>query len=73
MALAGMGLARMGEFHIREDLRSGALVEVLGDAVEGDLEDVHALFLGGERLPHRIRVFLDFMVPRLRAFLDSGV
>lgn len=72
LALAGMGLARMGEFHIREDLRTGALVEVLADAVEGDSEDVHALFLGGERLPHRVRAFLDFMTPPLRAFLDAA-
>lgn len=73
MALAGMGLARMGEFHIREDLRSGALFEVLSEAVEGDAEDVHALFLGAERMPHRVRAFLDFMTPRLRAFLDEGM
>lgn len=72
MALAGMGLARIGEFHVREDLRSGALVEVLGDAVPPDTEDIHALFFGGERLPHRVRVFLDFMAPRLRAFLRDA-
>jgi DNA-binding transcriptional LysR family regulator len=72
MALAGMGLARMGEFHIREDLASGALIEVLGDAVSGDSEDVHAVFLGGDHIPRRVRAFLDFMVPRLRAFLDMA-
>jgi DNA-binding transcriptional LysR family regulator len=72
MALAGMGLARIGEFHIREDLRSGALVEVLAEAVLADTEDVHALFFGGERLPHRVRVFLDFMAPRLRTFLAEA-
>ena len=69
MALAGMGLARMGEFHVREDLRQGALVEVLTEAVAGDSEDVHALYLGGPHLPHRLRAFLDFMSPRLRQFL----
>lgn len=69
MALAGMGLARMGEFHIREDLRAGRLVEVLRAATVGDTEDIHALFLGGEHIPHRVRAFLDFMTPRLRAFL----
>lgn len=71
MALAGMGLARMGEFHIRQDLRAGTLVEVLAEAIQGDTEDIHALFFGGERLPHRVRVFLDFMAPRLRAFLGD--
>lgn len=72
MALAGMGLARMGEFHIREDLRTGALVEVLAEAVAGDTEDIHALFFGGARLPQRVRVFLDFMAPRLRTFLGQA-
>lgn len=72
MALAGVGLARMGEFHIRDDLRSGALVEVLSDATAGDSEDVHALFLGTERMPQRVRAFLDFLSPKLRAFLQMG-
>ncbi len=72
MALAGMGLARLGEFHVREDLRSGRLVEVLAEAVLGETEDVHALFLGGENAPHRVRVFLDFVIPRLRASLAAG-
>ncbi len=72
MALAGMGLARMGEFHIRDDLRSGALVEVLAEAVAGDSEDVHAVFLGGDHMPRRVRALLDFMTPRLRAFLDAA-
>lgn len=71
MALAGMGLARMGEFHVRKDLQAGTLVEVLAESVEGDTEDIHALFFGGERLPHRVRVFLDFMAPQLRAFLGD--
>lgn len=71
MALAGLGLARMGEFHIREDLRSGALVEVLPEATAGDSEEVHALFLGTERMPQRVRAFLDFMTPRLRAVFQG--
>lgn len=70
MALAGLGLARMGEFHIRDDLRRGALVEVLAEATAGDHEDVHALFLGTERMPQRVRAFLDFMTPRLRGLLS---
>lgn len=72
MAVAGMGLARMGEFHIREDLRTGALVEVLPEATAGDTEDVHAVFLGGERVPQRVRAFLDFTAPRLRGFLAQA-
>ena len=72
MALAGVGLARMGEFHIRQDLAEGRLVEVLAQSVQGDTEDIHALYLGGDHVPHRVRVFLDFMTPRLRAFLRGA-
>ncbi|CCA90742.1 LysR family transcriptional regulator [Novosphingobium sp. PP1Y] len=69
LALAGMGLARLADFHVREDIAEGRLVEVLGDAGHGDEEEVHALYLGGQRMPQRIRLFLDFMVPRLQAFM----
>ena len=69
MAVAGMGIARMGEFHIREDLAAGRLIEILPEAVIGDTEDIHAVFPGGRHVPHRVRAFLDFMTPRLRDFL----
>ena len=72
MAIAGVGLARLGEYHARADLLEGRLVEVLNDAVSGDEEEIHALFLGGERVPHRVRVFLDFTAPLLQAFLANA-
>ncbi|NHF74349.1 LysR family transcriptional regulator [Paracoccus xiamenensis] len=71
MAVAGMGLARMGEFHIRDDLAAGRLVEILPEATLGDTEDIHAIFPGGRHVPHSVRAFLDIMTPRLRAFLDG--
>ncbi len=73
MALAGVGLARMGDYHVRADLAAGRLVEVLADVVEPDEEEIHAVFLGAPRMPQRVRVFLDFVVPRLQRFLDTGV
>lgn len=69
MAVAGVGLARLGDYHARDDLAAGRLVEVLADAVVGDEEEINALYLGGPRLPHRVRAFLDFVCPRLQAFL----
>lgn len=69
MAVAGMGIARMGEFHIREDLAAGRLTEILPEPVLTDTEDIHAVFPGGRHVPHRVRAFLDFMTPRLRDFL----
>ena len=72
MAIAGVGLARLGDYHVRDDIASGRLVEVLSTAVEGDDEQIHAIYLGGPRLPHRVRVFLDFVTPRLHRFLERG-
>ena len=71
MTLAGIGLGRMGDYHVRADLAAGRLVEVLADVVDPDEEEVHAIFLGGPRMPQRVRVFLDFVVPRLQQFLDN--
>ncbi len=72
MALAGVGLARLGDYHARADIAAGRLVEVLAQAVEGDEEQINAVYLGGTRLPQRVRLFLDFMVPRLQAFLQEA-
>ncbi|GBQ35064.1 LysR family transcriptional regulator [Gluconacetobacter azotocaptans] len=72
MVLAGVGLGRLADFHVRPDIRAGRVVEVLAEAGQGEMEDVHALYLGGPRVPQRIRLFLDFMVPRLQAFLRDA-
>ena len=72
LAVAGVGLARLGDYHARADLAAGRLVEVLAAAEVGDEEQVAALYLGPQRLPARVRVFLDFFVPRLRTFMAEG-
>lgn len=69
LAVAGAGLARLSEYHVREDLAAGRLVEVLADAGAGDEEEIHALYLGSHHLPYRVRAFLDFICPRLQAAL----
>lgn len=71
LALLGLGLARLAEFHVAADLGAGRLVAVLDDTVR-DEEEVHALYMGREHAPGRIRAFLDFMTPRLRRMLAPG-
>ncbi len=66
MAMAGLGIARMGEFHIAADIRAGRLVEVLKALNPGDTEAIHAVYVGqGGHLPARVRVFLDFLAERV--------
>ena len=67
LAVAGVGLARLAVFHARDDIASGRLVPVLEDCNPGDLEQIHAVFLGhGGWLPARVRAFLDFLVEHVR-------
>lgn len=72
MALAGVGLARLADYHVDPDLAAGRLVEVLTDEEYRDAEDVHALHVGGQHVPRRVKVFLDYMVPRLQAFMAAS-
>ena len=63
LAVAGVGLARLAVFHCRDDIAAGRLVPVLEAFNPGDLEEIHAVFLGhGGWLPARVRAFLDFLV-----------
>lgn len=63
LAIEGLGLARHSRYHVDADLRAGRLVTVLEDYNPGDLEPVHAVYVGqGGHLPARVRAFLDFLV-----------
>lgn len=66
MAVAGLGLVRLADFQTRADRAAGRLVEVLSEAIPPEDEAIHALYLGGPRVPQRVRVFLDFTIPRLQ-------
>jgi DNA-binding transcriptional LysR family regulator len=67
LALAGVGLARLGLFHIGRDIAAGRLRIVLDEFNPGDLDDIHAVFIGqGGYLPARVRAFIDFLAERGR-------
>ncbi len=67
LVLAGLGLARLAAFQVKDDIAAGRLVAVLEDCNPGDTEAVHAVFLGqGGQLPARVRAFLDFLVEKVK-------
>ena len=66
MALAGVGIARIGLFHVAEMIAAGRLVPLLEDYNPGDMEVVSAVYVGGGILPHRVRVFIDHLVEELK-------
>ncbi|MGC1331869.1 LysR family transcriptional regulator [Pseudomonas sp.] len=67
LARLGAGIARIGQFSVDEDLKSGGLVALLEDYNPGDREPIHAVFIGGAAMPARVRAFVDFLVEHHRA------
>jgi DNA-binding transcriptional LysR family regulator len=63
--LAGLGIGRVGRFHVEPDIEAGLLVPVLEDYNPRDIEEIHAVYAGHEHLAVRIRTYIDFLAARL--------
>ena len=64
---AGIGLARLGRFHTQAEVAAGRLVTVLEDFNPGDIEAIHAVYLGqGGFVPARMRAFIDFLARNVK-------
>lgn len=76
LTLQGMGISRLGMFHVYEDLQRGDLVELLPEYNAGDIEDISIIYANQKHLAPRIRVFIDYLVERLGPLLalkgDAG-
>lgn len=70
LTLDGLGISRLGLFHVIEDLKTGRLVELLPGFNGGDVEDIHVVFSSQRHMPARARVFIDFLVERLVPLLS---
>ncbi|HEU0095710.1 MAG TPA: LysR family transcriptional regulator [Rhizomicrobium sp.] len=66
LARSGIGITRVGNFHIDGEIAAKQLVPVLEDYNPRDTEAIHAVFLGGASMPARIRVLVDFLAERMR-------
>jgi DNA-binding transcriptional LysR family regulator len=65
LALDGVGVTRVGNFSVADHLAAGRLVPVLDAFNPGDVEHIHAVFVGGANMPARVRVFVDFLARNL--------
>ncbi|CAH1666284.1 LysR family transcriptional regulator [Hyphomicrobiales bacterium] len=68
--LRGAGIIRAPRYQVARDLRSGALVSLF-DAYESQSFPVHLIYARQGLLPLKVRVFIDWMVPRLRRALKE--
>ncbi|MBC9033781.1 LysR family transcriptional regulator [Sphingomonas sp. JC676] len=65
-ALGGVGIARVFDFQLREEFPTGALVPVLTE-YDGAPRPVHLVYSRQGLLPLKVRAFIDFAAPQLRA------
>ncbi|PYE36054.1 LysR family transcriptional regulator [Rhizobium sp. PP-F2F-G38] len=65
LCLDGVGIGRIGAFHIQPDVDAGRLVPLLQAHRPADRETIHAVFASHEHLAARIRAFIDFLVARI--------
>ena len=65
-ALNGYGVTRLYTYHVAEHVQDGSLKIVLRDAEPHPLP-VHLIMPQGRTLAPKVRTFVDFAIPRLRA------
>jgi len=66
LAVSGLGIARVARFAVEDDIRAGRLREILARYPSGEAHPVHALFVGGNPVPGRVRCLVDFLSERMR-------
>jgi len=61
LCLDGLGLGRVGGFHVEEDIEAGRLVSVLEAYNPRDVEVIWCVYGGSGPLSGRVRAYLDFL------------
>lgn len=65
LACQGLGIARLNDFHVAQDLHEGRLVPLLSDFQLNEPEPIYAVFQSRRNLSVRVKVFLRFLENRL--------
>lgn len=68
-ALAGLGVARLAQFLVIDDLREGRLVELLASSMPESDRAIYAVYPNREYLAKKVRVFIDALAESLGADL----
>ena len=71
-AIAGAGIARVMSYKMEAARRSGRL-EIILDSFENEPLPVHIVYAERKPMPVKLRVFLDWLTPRLKARLKPYV
>lgn len=69
-AVAGVGLARLFDYQLTDEISNGSLLQILPEFV-GEQVPVHIVYPRQGLLPLKVRAFIDWTAPRLRAACTS--
>lgn len=69
-AIAGTGICRVFTYHVAQAERDGLLRRILSDFEPASMP-VHLVYPAGRMIPLKLRAFLDFATPRLKARLNE--
>jgi DNA-binding transcriptional LysR family regulator len=70
LTLLGLGISRLGRFHVDDEIDGGRLVEILQDFNPGDTEALHAVFPAKRHMARRVRVFIDYLAEKVSPKLE---
>ncbi|MEM9622200.1 MAG: LysR family transcriptional regulator [Pseudomonadota bacterium] len=65
--LQDMGIARLANFLVRDDVQAGRLVPLLQRYLQGQQRGIYAVFPHREYVPLKVRVFIDMLTTHLRS------
>jgi DNA-binding transcriptional LysR family regulator len=65
LCLDGIGIARIGRFHVEAGLASGAFIPLLEEWQAEDTEEVHAVYVPHPHISSGIRAFVDFLAEKI--------
>ena len=63
-ARQGLGIVRLRDYTVSQDLRDGTLRELLADFAPPERAELYALYLPNRRLAPKARAFIDYLVER---------
>jgi len=65
-AIAGVGLVKLSNFMVTEEIKTGKLLSILNHYCEQDI-NIHAAYPSQRYLPYKVRVFIDFLLDRFNS------
>ncbi|RVQ64773.1 LysR family transcriptional regulator [Sinorhizobium medicae] len=72
LALAGMGIVRLSEMLVGQDIRAGRLKPVLTDCNHAEAEPISVVYPHRRFLSPRVRVFVDFLAEQFAKSIAEG-